>query len=211
MTKPRSQRPEDSDDIREAISEAIFSGEDRENIKIIDRHQYNACNFVGSGIVTIDGKEYGFRASVGDWDGFYLSFWGDPEDNPGITKPEPRPTTFVPQRHNFHLEYPGRYLLLYIPMRQSASFKNAEKRLGEAYYDCFFAPGEVSNRRFREVIDWATKNGLEIGHFDPDHEIEARQKIDSKGITVEQAFKEEIGFLCHMAQQLKQILDEEES
>lgn len=151
---------EPSDETLSRICEAHYArktdGEKRFGVKFSDVHRHDAVNYTLSGTVEINGVEHGFIIDDGNWNGTVVRSWGDPEDV-GIYDPGPPPEmrTFIPADDSMFFDRPGMFSV-YLHWRKQNWFKDKERGYN---YDRHFAPGESTEKHYRE---WAANKGMKV-------------------------------------------------
>lgn len=147
--------PEQSESIAEWICEAIighYQGYKVDLVRVWDVHQKDSTNHVISGTVEIllsdtESVEVDFIAASGNDAGFEMLEWGD---DAGIYEPPP-PTVYRCIPHDF-MAWPT-----YEQQRRAGAYREIESGYN---YDSHFAPGERTNRHYRE---WAARLQCRIG------------------------------------------------
>ncbi len=95
------------DDVAQRITEAFCSSFNSKNktdygVRIIDIHQHNACNHTVTGVVVVDGADFGFVVQIGDWNGFDIREYGPADDCTQVYSYEPpKETRFILRPTNY--------------------------------------------------------------------------------------------------------------
>ncbi len=145
-------------EVLERICDAHWNGHG-EGVTFLDIYQHNAANHTLSGVISVDGKVYGFIVDDGDWGGTVVRAWGDPEDV-GIYQPlEVKLKTFVPVDDLLSVNNPFMYRV-YLEWRKQSWFREME---GKYNYDRHFQPGTFVESYYSV---WASQRGLKTGYFE---------------------------------------------
>ena len=150
------------DDVAERITEAFWSrqngGEKRFDVRFIDIHQHNACNHTMTGIVVVDGIDYGFVMESGDWNGTVVKEYGPAEECSQVYSYEPPPETrfkLVPKDDMLEQSNPAKYAIALKWIQQP----HIQEKLQSYHYDRHFQPGCVIETHYKE---WANKLGMKF-------------------------------------------------
>ena len=125
---------------------------------ITDVHRTDAINCVMSGIIDIDGHNFGFVIEDGNYNGTVVLEWGDADEIGAYSPPEREPLTFIPEVMNMT----ALGIKIYLHWREQPWFKEKERAYN---YDRFFQPGFKIEDHYRK---WAAAKGMRIGtleHF----------------------------------------------
>ena len=143
-----------ANEIFQRVCEACYGSAD-ESVSITTKHRHDAINYTFEGeYAHTDGRVFSFLIHDGDWNGTQLEHWSEASDS-NYTPPKPARYMFVPVSPLLQQDRPGMYAV-YLEWTKTDWFK---EKLRAYHYDRHFAPGEVTERHYR---DWAASKGLRI-------------------------------------------------
>lgn len=135
-------------------------------VKFHNIHEFDVINHRFDGSIDHEGHTYGFVIQNGNWGGTEVLEWSDdPEDVAMGEIERPEPMTLVPSNPHLAMENPGLFAV-YCQWRRETWFQDKVRGLN---YDRHFAPGEATNRHYR---DEAAKKGLTTGFISNMNDIE---------------------------------------
>lgn len=126
-------------------------------VRFIDIHQHNACNHTLTGIVTVNGENYGFVVESGDRNGFVVIEYAPAEECSKVYSYEPPPETrfkLVPENEDELKAYAPEKLAIAMKWIQQP---HIQEKLRNYHYDRHFQPGCVIETYYK---DWA--KGLKL-------------------------------------------------
>jgi hypothetical protein len=159
-TKLEYDMPEE---VAERITEAFCArhdgGEKRYNVRLIDIHEHNACNHTMTGIVVVDGVDYGFVMESGDWAGTVVKEYAPAEECTKVYSYEPPPETrfkLVPKNYDELKAFNPQKLALAMKWIQQT---HIQEKLSNYHYDRHFQPGFAIENYYKT---WADGLGLKL-------------------------------------------------
>jgi hypothetical protein len=145
--------------ITEAFCARHDGGEKRYDVRFIDIHEHNACNHTMTGIVVVDGVDYGFVMESGDWNGTVVKEYAPAEECSQVyTYEPPQPTRFklVPKNYDELKAFHPKKLAIAMKWIQQP---HIQQKLKDYHYDRHFQPGLQIENHYK---DWAKSLKMEF-------------------------------------------------
>lgn len=151
------------------------AGDKVAGVFLSDIYSMDALNQVLSGVIDVDGEEYGFIVESGNWNGTVVKAWGDPDDVGTYRPPERESPRFIPDDENRTVQEDFFFLQ---KTRKSEWFKGQEESY---HYDRHVQPGAEIENYYRA---WARNMHFRVGLLSEVHyrileaDIENITKLD---------------------------------